>query len=32
MHTYKKALNVANNKDAARIKVENAKADLLILD
>ena len=31
MHTYKKALNVANNKDAARIKVENAKTDLLIL-
>ncbi|MGB7569830.1 MAG: alpha/beta fold hydrolase [Chitinivibrionales bacterium] len=31
MHTYKKALNIAKNKDAARIKVENANADLLIL-
>ena len=30
MHTYKKALDEANNKDAARIKVENAKADILI--
>jgi Acyl-CoA thioester hydrolase/BAAT N-terminal region/BAAT / Acyl-CoA thioester hydrolase C terminal len=30
MNTYKKALDVAKNKDAARIKVEDAQADLLI--
>jgi hypothetical protein len=30
-HTYEKCLEAANNKEAARIKVENAKADLLLL-
>jgi esterase/lipase len=29
-YTYKKGLNAARNKEAARIKIENAKADLLL--